>query len=350
MSQTQQAQAQNINSYVQCEICNVRGHISRNCQSSRAVEIIREFYCLFAINECIYENSPVDFTIYKNYIVSNLEAMRHCLEYKRRFKKCELEFLYYFFECIENEYQINPQLTKKRFVNSIITKFEQTKHQDRSFNYKEGAQVCVQYFSYDRTKQSMADQFDNILGSNPLSPLFKKLIKIPLDITKDTRDLARRQETETAIRRIISHLPEDAVREILNVPQTPVQNVRPQQQAPPPPPRPSQAQPSPPPRPQQPVSHSKIINLVLKPLSDDILPKTQTECSICLSDIEKDNMCFLECNHFFHLDCLVEMCSSKTACSSKCPMCRIPLKKTFVSKNAFVNYFVKTNMAAQIIL
>ena len=339
MSQTQQAQAQNINSYVKCEICNVRGHISRNCQSSIATLIIREFYCLFAINECIYENSPVDFTIYKNNFVSNLEAMRHCLEYKRRFKKCELEFLYYFFECIENEYQINPQLTKKRFVNSIITKFEQTKHQDRSFNYKEGAQVCVKHFSYDRTKQSMAYEFDKILHSIPLSPLFKKLIKIPLDITKDIRDSSIRQQNEAAIRRITSHLPEDAVRDILNVPRRSVQNVRPQQQqAPPPPPRPQQ------------VSQGQNINLNLKPLSDDMLPNTPKECSICLSDIEKDNMCFLECNHFFHLDCLVEMCSSKTACSSKCPMCRVPLKKTFVSKNAFVNYFVENNMAAQLTL
>lgn len=343
MSQTQQTQAQNMIRYVQCEICKVRGHISRNCQSSIATLIIREFYCLFAINECIYENSPVDFTIYKNNFVSKIEAMKSCLGYKLRFKKCELEFLYYFFECIENEYQRNPQLTKLRLVNSIITKFEQTKNEERSFNYKEGAQVCVQHFSYDRTKQSMSDEFDKILHSIPLSPLFKKLIKTPLDITKDIRDSSIRQQNEAVIRRITAHLPEDAVREILNVPQRSVQNVRPNQQAPPPPPRPV-------PRPQQPDSHSKIINLNLKPLSDDMLPNTPKECSICLSDIEKDKMCFLECNHFFHLDCVIEMCSSKTACSSKCPLCRVPVKKTFVSKNAFVNYFVDTNRVAQLTL
>jgi hypothetical protein len=114
-----------------------------------------------------------------------------------------------------------------------------TKNEERSFNYKEGAQVCVQHFSYGRTKQSMADEFDKILHSIPLSPLFKKLIKIPLDITKDIRDSSIRQQNEAAIRRITAHLPEDAVREILNVPQRSVQNVRPHQQAPPPPPRPA---------------------------------------------------------------------------------------------------------------
>jgi hypothetical protein len=166
------------------------------------------------------------------------------------------------------------------------------------------------YPSYERIKAFTVDQFNKILTGHTLSPLFKTIIKTPLDIARDIRDESRRQHNE------------DVLRRVQQGPPAPIQNLRPHP-------------------PQQPVPKARNVDLSLLPLSDDMLPETTKECSICLDEIEKDKMCYLNCNHFFHLNCVIAMCSSKTACSRKCPMCRIPAKKAFVSKPAFVNYFVE---------
>ena len=55
----------------------------------------------------------------------------------------------------------------------------------------------------------------------------------------------------------------------------------------------------------------------------DILPlkiiKEQTECSICLSNFEKENMVSItSCKHIFHHDCIKEWTHYK----SNCPVCR----------------------------
>lgn len=43
------------------------------------------------------------------------------------------------------------------------------------------------------------------------------------------------------------------------------------------------------------------------------------ECSICLDDIETDNIKKLACNHCFHIDCIDQWLLRETTC----PMCRI---------------------------
>jgi hypothetical protein len=168
----------------------------------------------------------------------------------------------------------------------------------------------------------MVDEFDKILYSIPLSPLFKKVLKIPLDIANDIRNLSRRQQNESVIRRLF---PEDNVRDILNVPQTPVQNVRPSQPIP-----------------------NALGSMIMLPVLDNMLPDTPKECCICLEEIEKDKMCYLNCSHFFHLDCVVGMCASKTNCSQKCPMCRVPVTNTNVSQQAFLHYFTSNNKAIRV--
>lgn len=316
MSQTEQVQ--NTNRYTQCEICKAQGHRSRNCQSSRAKEIISEFYSLFAINECIYENTPVDFTIYKNNFTSSLEAMKYCLEYKCRFKKYELEFLYYFLKCNEDEFERHPRIgsyTKSRLAYKVVTRFSDTKHEGRFFN----SQHSVRYFNYDGIKQHMVDEFDKILYSIPLSPLFKKVLKIPLDIANDIRNLSRRQQ---------------------QVPQTPIRNTTPQQQQVPQTPIRNV-------RPSQPIPNA-LGSMIMSPVLDNMLPDTPKECCICLEEIEKDKMCYLNCSHFFHLDCVVGMCASKTNCSQKCPMCRVPVTNTNVSQQAFLHYFTSNNKAIRV--
>jgi hypothetical protein len=52
--------------------------------------------------------------------------------------------------------------------------------------------------------------------------------------------------------------------------------------------------------------------------------KEQTECSICLTNFEKENMVSsTSCNHIFHHDCIKEWTHYKTSC----PVCREELKK-----------------------
>jgi len=52
--------------------------------------------------------------------------------------------------------------------------------------------------------------------------------------------------------------------------------------------------------------------------------KEQTECSICLTEFEKENMVSSTlCNHIFHHDCIKEWTHYK----SSCPVCREELKK-----------------------
>ena len=330
MSQTEQAQ--NIDATT-CGICSMQGHITRNCNNCSAAEVIRKFYNLFAINEYIYVNSPVDFTTYKNKFTSSTEATKYCLTYKCRFKKYDLEFLYYFLRCYEDEYERRPRVntyTKQMLAQKIVSRFNNTSDEERYFNYTIGEQNCVFSPNYERNKAFAADQFDKILTGQTLSHVFKIIIKTPLEIIRDIRVELRRQHNEEVLRR---------------VEQPPVQNPRPQQQVPRTPPiqnpRPQQQVPRRPPTPPPSTTQPQKFDLRLQPLPDEMLPNTPKECSICLDQIEKDKMCYLNCNHFFHLNCIVAMCSSKTACSKKCPMCRVEVKRTFVSKPAFVNYFIE---------
>ena len=58
-------------------------------------------------------------------------------------------------------------------------------------------------------------------------------------------------------------------------------------------------------------------------LNSEIVKK-QTECSICLTEFEKENMVSsTSCNHIFHHDCIKEWTHYKTSC----PVCREELKK-----------------------
>jgi hypothetical protein len=295
--------------------------------------------------------------------------MKYCLEYKCRFKKYELEFLYYFLKCNEVEFERHPRngsYTKSRLAYKVVTRFSDTKHEGRFFNYNKVitqhyTQHYVRYFNYDGIKQHMVDEFDKILysipllplfNSIPLLPLFKKVLKIPLDIANDIRNLSRRQQNESVIRRLF---PEDNVRDILNVPQTLVQNTIPSHQQVPQTlvqnTRPSHQQV---PqtlvqntRPSQPIPNA-LGSMIMLPVLDNMLPDTPKECCICLEEIEKDKMCYLNCSHFFHLDCVVGMCASKTNCSQKCPMCRVPVTNTNVSQQAFLHYFTSNNKAIHV--
>ncbi len=46
------------------------------------------------------------------------------------------------------------------------------------------------------------------------------------------------------------------------------------------------------------------------------------KCSICFENMNKKNICILDCKHKFHLKCIMTMSHSYTEFSNKCPLCR----------------------------
>tara|TARA_B110000285_G_C14689346_1_gene408337 strand:- start:14 stop:376 length:363 start_codon:yes stop_codon:yes gene_type:complete len=51
--------------------------------------------------------------------------------------------------------------------------------------------------------------------------------------------------------------------------------------------------------------------------------KEIVNCSICLNDLEKKEMCNTECEHFFCIECFESWLNNK---KTSCPMCRSEIK------------------------
>ena len=69
------------------------------------------------------------------------------------------------------------------------------------------------------------------------------------------------------------------------------------------------------------IKNKRIINkLQDKVLTYSTLPvKTETLCSICLEDfLELDQISILNCNHIYHIKCIVNWMETETSC----PLCR----------------------------
>ena len=45
-------------------------------------------------------------------------------------------------------------------------------------------------------------------------------------------------------------------------------------------------------------------------------------CSICFEDIKENNRAVTNCNHVFHLHCLIKNAKTNTSTGDKCPVCR----------------------------
>lgn len=298
-----------------CNLCKVPGHSFCNC--IRAVDVTKTLYNLFALNEYIYINEPDFMNRYRYQFPTPLEAITFCLNHdKTVFKKDNILFLYHFLDCYEDNTRTGRPYTwtKEDLVRKVLNKFSETKDERRSIDvirYNGGTKYV---FDIDRNRHNVLTAFNNIQGNtireSLLTPHLKKSIEIINNVTKYKYNSRRNLVANSQIRSSTERMMENNTR--------PVQNV------------------------------STNVLLKMTPIIDDKLLETQQECSICISEIEKEQMCFIDCNHFFHFNCILQMCSSKSSCSNKCPMCRTPVTKTSVSQQSYMDFLVKKNIVVNI--
>lgn len=66
------------------------------------------------------------------------------------------------------------------------------------------------------------------------------------------------------------------------------------------------------------------------------------DCSICLDEINSENICVTECNHKYCKDCLEKLLSNENL---NCPMCRRKIKKfTYLGEIHKLVYIIKKDI------